>query len=116
MPETEPGYLEDTGSKTGKGPSTTDLTGSAVPGYPFAEDIRVWSYDQADFTIRLDVVTGMFEDVLLFTDYGWGAEAPQFGGGKLGGGKVGGGKVGGGKVGGGKVGGGKVGGGKVGGG
>jgi len=25
----------------------------------------VWSYDKADYTIRMDVETGMFEDVLL---------------------------------------------------
>ncbi|WP_206520495.1 MULTISPECIES: hypothetical protein [unclassified Mesorhizobium] len=33
--------------------------------FEFADDIMVWSYDKADYTIRMDVETGMFEDVLL---------------------------------------------------
>jgi hypothetical protein len=41
------------------------LTGLAAADFQFAEDLRVWSYDKADYTIRMDVETGMFEDVLL---------------------------------------------------
>jgi len=115
-PETEAGYVSGTGAKVAPGPSSAVLTGSAVPRFPFAADIRVWAYDQADFTIRMDVVAGTFEDLLVGAELAWEDENPIFSGGKVGGGKVGGGKVGGGKVGGGKVGGGKVGGGKAGGG
>jgi len=32
----------------------------------------VWSYDKADYTIRMDVETGMFEDVLLAAMLGGG--------------------------------------------
>ncbi len=103
-------------AKLAQGPATLDRSGMAIPGATFSEDIKVWSYDEADFTVRLDVMTGTFADVLLSAELPGDEDYPQFGGGKVGGGKVGGGKVGGGKVGGGKVGGGKVGGGKVGGG
>jgi hypothetical protein len=41
------------------------LTGLAAADFQFAEDLMVWSYDKADYTIRMDVETGMFEDVLL---------------------------------------------------
>ena len=34
-------------------------------GYSFSEDIRVWSYDTADYSIRMDVETGTFEQILL---------------------------------------------------
>ncbi len=78
--------------------------------------MMVWTYDKNDISLRLDLSTGMLEDILLEAEFGDDMDFPSFGGGKVGGGKVGGGKVGGGKVGGGKVGGGKVGGGKVGGG
>jgi uncharacterized protein YjbI with pentapeptide repeats len=41
------------------------LTGLAAADFQFADDLMVWSYDKADYTIRMDVQTGMFEDVLL---------------------------------------------------
>jgi hypothetical protein len=41
------------------------LTGLAAADFQFADDLRVWSYDKADYTIRMDVESGMFEDVLL---------------------------------------------------
>ena len=31
----------------------------------FTRGIRAWTYDKADYTIRLDVETGMFDQVLL---------------------------------------------------
>jgi len=36
-----------------------------VADFQFADEVRVWSYDKADYTIRMDVDTGMFEDILL---------------------------------------------------
>jgi hypothetical protein len=30
-----------------------------------AADVRVWEYDKGDFSIRLDVETGQFEQILL---------------------------------------------------
>jgi hypothetical protein len=41
------------------------LSGVVAADFEFADDVRVWSYDKADYTIRMDVETGMFEDVLL---------------------------------------------------
>ena len=38
--------------------------GTTIPG-SFPRGIRVWSYDKADYTIRMEVETGMFEQVLL---------------------------------------------------
>jgi hypothetical protein len=48
-----------------RAPAETTLTGLAAAGFDFADGLRVWSYDQADYTIRMDVETGMFEQVLL---------------------------------------------------
>lgn len=46
-------------------PEGVDYAGVPVQEYSFAEDIRVWSYDKNDFSVRLDVETGPFEDILL---------------------------------------------------
>ena len=48
-----------------RAPSEPSLTGLAAADFEFADDLRVWSYDKADYTIRMDVETGMFEQVLL---------------------------------------------------
>jgi hypothetical protein len=85
-----------------RAPDTPDKTGMASYEGGFAQDIRVWSYDRADFTLRLDIESGSFDEMLLSyeTDDDWA----HYSGAVVTGGKVGGGKVGGGKVGGGKVG------------
>ncbi len=31
----------------------------------FSEDMKVWAYDKGDFTLRLDIETGPFEETLL---------------------------------------------------
>jgi hypothetical protein len=41
------------------------LSGLSVADFDFADEIRVWSYDKADYTIRMDVETGRFEQLLL---------------------------------------------------
>jgi hypothetical protein len=48
-----------------RAPGPMSLTGLAAAGFDFADGLRVWSYDKADYTIRMDVETGMFEQVLL---------------------------------------------------
>lgn len=48
-----------------RAPRSSALTGLASAGFDFADDLKVWSYDEADYTIRMDVETGMFERVLL---------------------------------------------------
>ena len=90
---------------------TVDTSGEASKERKFATDIRVWSYDKGDFSIRMESVTGSIEDILLDVEIGAGVRPVS--GGKVSGGKVAGGKVAGGKVAGGKVAGGKVVGGKV---
>jgi hypothetical protein len=89
------------------------VSGVAAADFQIADDIRVWPYDKADYTIRMDVETGMFEQILL--DVFFGAEAPMVAGGRVAGGRVAGGRVAGGRVAGGRVAGGRVSGGRVGG-
>ena len=48
-----------------RAPGDSSRTGLAAAIFDFADGLRVWSYDQADYTIRMDVATGMFEQVLL---------------------------------------------------
>ena len=48
------------------------LTGLGEMDFQFADDLLVWAYDKSDYTIRMDVETGMFEDVLLAATLGGG--------------------------------------------
>ncbi len=95
--------------RAARAPESPDKSGSAAQEHSFADEIQVWSYDKADFSIRMDTCTGPIEDILLEMELG----NISVNGGKVAGGKVAGGKVAGGKVAGGKVAGGKVSGGKV---
>ncbi len=99
-----------------RGPGGADDTGVAAQSYDFTADMKVWTYDKNDISLRLDLSTGMLQDILLDAEVGDDMDSPTVGGGRVGGGRVGGGRVGGGRVGGGRVGGGRVGGGRVGGG
>lgn len=92
--------------RSSRAPDSPDRTGAAAAAHSFADEIMVWSYDKADFTIRMDSLSGSIEDVLLDVEIGSGAGPVT--GGRMSGGKVSGGKVAGGKVSGGKVSGGKV--------
>jgi hypothetical protein len=99
--ETAPGA-----SRVSRAPDTPSRTGVAAPDFSFADDLMVWSYDKADYTIRMDVESGMFEQVLLeafFDDggTGWG----RVSGAKVSGAKVSGAKVSGAKLAGAKLGG-----------
>ena len=57
-----------------RAPRPTYLTGLAAAGFDFADGLRVWSYDKADYSIRMDVQTGMFEDILLNAVLGDGGD------------------------------------------
>ena len=46
-------------------PGSVDLSGVAAKSWDITENIRVWSYDKGDYSIRMDIETGMFEDILL---------------------------------------------------
>jgi hypothetical protein len=54
-----------TDKRQARGPDVTDRTGVGAQEYSFSEDMKVWSYDKGDFSIRLDVETGSFEQILL---------------------------------------------------
>ena len=56
-------------------PGEPSLSGVAAADFQFADGIRAWSYDKADHTIRMDVETGEFEDVLLNFFFGGGGPA-----------------------------------------
>jgi len=107
-----PGVSAETGAndpRAARAPESPDKSGAASQEHSFADEIQVWSYDKADFSIRMDTSSGPIEDILLAIELG----GMPVSGGKVAGGKVAGGKVSGGKVAGGKVAGGKVSGGKV---
>ena len=58
--------------RASRAPGDPSLTGIGQADFQFSDDIMVWSYDKADYTIRMDVETGMFEDVLLAAMLGGG--------------------------------------------
>ncbi|MDA9981620.1 hypothetical protein N9H39_02565 [Gammaproteobacteria bacterium] len=86
-----------------RAPDTLDKTGVGAQMGGFSAEIMVWAYDRADFSLRLDIDSGSFEELLLEIELD--GNMSHYSGARVSGGKVGGGKVGGGKVGGGKVGG-----------
>ena len=59
-------------ARPARAPGEPSLTGLGAADFQFADEIMVWSYDKADYTIRMDVETGMFEDVLLAATLGGG--------------------------------------------
>jgi hypothetical protein len=61
-----------------RAPVNPSLGGVGAADFELADDIMVWSYDQADYTIRLDVQNGMFEQVLL--DAMFGGSSPDVSG------------------------------------
>jgi uncharacterized protein YjbI with pentapeptide repeats len=48
-----------------RAPDDSDRSGLGAQDFSFADGLRVWSYDSADFSIRLDMETGTFEQILL---------------------------------------------------
>jgi len=92
---------EDNPSNRSRAPRDPSIGGMAAADFQFADDIRVWDYDKADYTIRMDVATGMFEQVLLdatLGDGGFGVSGAKVSGAKVSGAKVSGAKVSGAKV------------------
>ncbi|WP_211596171.1 hypothetical protein [Paracoccus aestuariivivens] len=43
---------------------------TATSDLPLPQDLSVWIYDKADFTVRMDVRTGMFDQLLVSTTCG----------------------------------------------
>ncbi|WP_372571909.1 hypothetical protein [Ruegeria jejuensis] len=94
------------GNLASRAPNEPGLTGIAAADFQFADDICVWDVQQSDYTIRMEVVNGRYEQVLL--DMFFGTEMPGVTGAKVSGAKVSGAKVSGAKVSGAKVSGAKV--------
>jgi hypothetical protein len=46
-------------------PADADRTGRTGQTGSLSHDIRVWAYDKGDFSLRLDVETGPFDQILL---------------------------------------------------
>lgn len=51
-----------------RAPREPSLSGLSAADFDFADEIMVWSYDKADYTIRMDVDTGRFEQLLLLAE------------------------------------------------
>jgi len=51
-----------------RAPSSADRTGLGSQTGSFAADMKVWTYDKGDFSIRLDALTGPLEQILLETE------------------------------------------------
>lgn len=48
-----------------RGPESIDQTGEARVCCDVASDLLMWEYDKGDFSLRLDIFAGTFEDILL---------------------------------------------------
>jgi hypothetical protein len=94
-------------ARVARAPDDPSRTGVAASDFSFANDLMVWSYDKADYTIRMDVETGMFEQVLLdmFFDGGGGVSGARVSGARVSGARVSGARVSGARVSGARVGG-----------
>ncbi len=62
---TDPEEIRPDAGRISRAPADADRTGLAYTDSSFSEDIRVWSYDKSDFTMRLDPLSGTFEDILI---------------------------------------------------
>jgi hypothetical protein len=51
--------------RAARAPAEVDFGGVGATAKSFADDMMVWTYDKGDFSIRLDVETGTFEQILL---------------------------------------------------
>ncbi len=55
----------------GKKPEkSVELSGIPFTDEDFASDIKVWTYDKSDISIRLDPLSGTLEDILLASELG----------------------------------------------
>ena len=52
-------------SNNARAPRKPGDIGLSVADFQFSDEMRVWAYDKADYTIRMDVEAGMFEQVVL---------------------------------------------------
>ncbi len=80
-----PGQLAETLARSGaaaaaaaaaqrvaRAPDDPDRSGLGAQDFSFADNLMVWSYDRADLSIRLDLESGSFEQILLDVVLGGG--------------------------------------------
>ena len=67
----------------GDGVAADDVPGVAAKDWNFVDDIRAWSYDKADFSIRLDIETGPLDKILLEEALKSDHASPQYGSSKV---------------------------------
>lgn len=94
-----------------RSPGSSAVTGLGRQTGGFAKDLRVWIYDKADFSMRLDAETGTLEQILLaaeLDDEMWSSEG-RSGSGRSGSGRSGSGRSGSGRSGSGRSGSGRSG-------
>lgn len=85
--------------KPSRAPQNPSITGIAAADFDFADDVLMWSYDKSDYSIRLDISSGMLEQILLgMLDGGPGGGWGRVAGAKVSGAKVAGAKVSGAKL------------------
>ncbi len=53
------------GKNAARAPTDPLKTGLTAADFQFSDGVQYWTYDKADYTVRMDVETGMFEQVLL---------------------------------------------------
>ena len=56
-----------------------DFSGVGAKNWEFTLGIRVWEYDRADFSLRLDVDSGPLERILVEAESGGDDRMPYFG-------------------------------------
>lgn len=57
------------------GTATVERWGTMLAGEQVAQDVRVWSYDKDDISLRLDVVSGSLSEILLEPAFSTGGTA-----------------------------------------
>ena len=72
---------DGTAVPAGSAAATTDIAGQADQRREFSSDIKVWEYDRADFSLRLDIDSGPLERILVAREEGED-EMPYFRGAK----------------------------------
>jgi hypothetical protein len=61
----EPAEPVKPANRAGRAPATADETGVAAQSYTYSDDMRIWTYEKDDLSLRMDVEAGSFEEILL---------------------------------------------------
>lgn len=69
-PETKSGKNPPFDRAAATGPTPMSTSGVPVKSWEFSSDMRVWTYDKLDVSMRFDIQTGDFKEILLETALG----------------------------------------------